>query len=332
MNKDYLLLKNMYSLLDAGYSIEETLSLCQQMLHHSVIDEMLKQLNHGESIETILLQSSLPHLFLEYFRFFQNKNCLSEAIKKSLDICVMKENYQNQLKSQLTYPSILMTFLFLFSLFVVFVLLPNVNQLFLSFQIEKSIIIQILFSFFYIMPGCIIFAVVLALYLVLRLIYGLKHKLYKIIELYLKWPVFKQILQKYFSLKFALYFHELLNEDMDGAMIIQILNEQMTDSDLKIVLYEINNRLYGGENLEEILEDFEYFDQLFISFFQMYMKNPQQKNALSYYIQSTYEYLDYWVKRFLKYLIPAVYCFVAIFVITIYIAIIIPMMNSISNL
>ena len=332
MNKDYLLLKNMYSLLDAGYSIEETLSLCQQMLHHPAIYEMLKQLDHGESIETVLLQSSLPHLFQEYFRFFQNKNCLSEAIKKSLDICMMKEDYQNQLKSQLTYPSILMTFLFLFSLFVVLVLLPNVNQLFLSFQIEKSIVIQILFAFFYIMPCLIILAVFLSLYLIFRLVYGLKHKLYKVIELYLKWPVFKTILQKYFSLKFALYFHELLNEDMDSTRIIQVLNEQMTDSDLKIVLYEMNNRLYGGENLEEILEDFEYFDQLFISFFQMYMKNPQQKKALSYYIQATYEYLDYWIKRFLKYLIPAVYCFVAIFVITIYIAIIIPMMNSISNL
>lgn len=128
MNKDYLLLKNLYGLLEAGYSIEEALHLCQQMIHYHVIDEMLEQLNHGESIENILLNSSLPHLFCEYFRF-QNKNCLSEAIKKSLDICIMKEEYQNKLKSKLTYPSILVTFLFLFSLFVVFMLLPNVNQL-----------------------------------------------------------------------------------------------------------------------------------------------------------------------------------------------------------
>ena len=86
MNKDYLLLKNLYSLLESGYSIEETLCLCQQMIHHPVVDDMLKQLNQGEAVETILLQSSLPDLFQEYFRFFQNKNCLSEAIKKSLDI------------------------------------------------------------------------------------------------------------------------------------------------------------------------------------------------------------------------------------------------------
>lgn len=332
MNKDYLLLKNLYSLLEAGYSIEEALHLCQQMIHHPVSDEMLKSLNQGESIEKILLRSSLPQLFIEYFQFFQNKNCLSEAIKKSLDICIMKENYQNKLKSQLTYPSILLTFLFFFSLFVVFILLPNVNQLFISFQIKKTLIIQLLFCFFYIMPGFIIISTFLIIFLILRLIYGLNHKLYKIIELYLKWPVFRTALKKYFSLKFALYFHELVNEDIDSTHAIEILNDQMIDSDLKIVLYEMNNRLYGGENIEEILEDFEYFDELFISFFQMFMKNPQQKQSLSYYIQVTFEYFDYWVNRFLKFLIPAIYCFVAIFVITIYIAIVIPMMNSISNL
>ena len=312
MNKDYLLLKNLYGLLEAGYSIEEALRLCQQMIHYHVIDEMLEQLNHGESIENILLNSSLPHLFCEYFRFFQNKNCLSEAIKKSLDICIMKEEYQNKLKSKLTYPSILVG---TFSVLPFFIFL-----------------IEILFGFFYFIPSFIIGAVFIALYLVLRLIYALKHKLYRIIEMYLKWPIFKLILQKYFSLKFALYFHELLSEDIDSTSVISILNEQMTDSDLKIILYEINNRLYGGENLEEILEDFEYFDDLCISFFQMYMKNPQQRHSLSYYIQVTYEYLDYCIERFLKYLIPMIYGFVAIFVITIYIAIIIPMMNSISNI
>lgn len=332
MNKDYLLLKNIYSLMEAGYSIEETLRLCQEMLHHPKINDMLKKLNDGESIENILLNSSLPKLFCEYFCFFQNKNCLSEAIKKSLDICIVKADYQNKIKSKLTYPAILMTFLFFFSLFVIFMLLPNVNQLFNSFQIEKSLFIHILFTFFYLFPCFIIGIVCISIYLCLKLIYALHHKSYRVIEKYLNWPIFRSIIQKYFSLKFAIYFHELLSEELDTTSIISILNEQMNDSDLKIVLYEMNNRLYGGEELEEILKDFEYFDQLFLSFFQMFMKNPQQNQSLSYYIQITFEYMDYWINRFLKFLVPTVYCFVAIFVITIYIAIIIPMMNSVSNI
>lgn len=62
------------------------------------------------------------------------------------------------------------------------------------------------------------------------------------------------------------------------------------------------------------------------------MKNPTQHDSLIYYIQLTYDQIDLWIASFLKYLIPSIYSFVAVFVITIYISIIIPMMNIISEI
>lgn len=332
MNKDYMFLKNLYTLLEAGYSVEDALNVCSYILKHPVIKEMQEQLAAGYSLERILSSVSLPKLFKEYFAFFQNKNCLSEAIEKSLDICITKQKYQNELKSKLTYPLVLLVFLFLFSIFVVFILLPNVNQLFDSFQIQKSMIIQSLFVFFYIMPIILIVLSVGFIYAVFNLLFALKHKSSRTIEKYLNLPIFKVIIQKYFSLKFAVYYHELLKEEMDTATIIALLSEQMNDSDIKIVLYEMNNRIQEGESLENILEDFEYLDPLFLSFFQMYIRNPIQGESLAYYIQITYEQIDLWISQFLKYLIPSVYAFVAIFVITIYISIVIPMMNVISDI
>ena len=332
MNKEYLFLKNLYTLLNAGYTFEEALMICQRIFYLPIIDDMLEELKKGEAIDNVLLSHSLPTLFKEYFYFFKNKNCLSEAIEKTLHICMMRQDYQNQLKSKLTYPLILMTFLFLFSIFVGGILLPNVTQLFDSFQIQKSFMIQIMFTFFYLIPFLIMIAVFLISFLLIRLYYALKKKSYLIIEWYLHLPVFKVCLQKYFSLKFAIYYHELLQEEIDSATIIQLLNDQMTESDLKIVLYEMYNRLHEGEALEDILNDFEYFDPLFLSFFQMYIKNPIQKQSISHYIELTYQQIDVWISQFLKYLVPSIYGFVAIFVITIYVSIIIPMMNVISDI
>ncbi|MCD7950853.1 MAG: type II secretion system F family protein [Erysipelotrichaceae bacterium] len=332
MNKDYLFLKNLYTLLDSGYNMEEALIICDHIMHHDVIAEMLMKMQLGEDLQTIILESHMPKLFLEYFRFFQNKNSLSEAISKSLNICMMNEEYRQKLKAKLTYPLILLTFLFLFSIFVVFFLLPQVNQLFTSFGIQKGVLISIMFTFFNLLPLLIIGTSGTLIFMAFRLIIALKHKSYRIIEWYLRLPIFGICLQKYFSLKFALYYQELLQEEIDSATIINMLNEQMTETDLKIVLYEINNRLSEGEALEDILEDFEYFDSLFISFFQMYITNPTQKDSLSHYIKLTYEQIDFWIAQLLKYLIPAIYVFVAVFVITIYISIIIPMMNVISDI
>ena len=332
MNKDYLFLKNFYTLLEAGYSIEETLMISKQIFHHVSIDDMLLKLHEGMALDEILLHSDFPKTFKEYFQFYKNKNCLSVAISKSLDVCLSKENYENQLKSKLTYPIVLIVFLFLFSIFVVFVLLPNVNQLFVSFQIERSLPMKILFGFFYLFPLLIFILGIILIVMIVELIHALNHKQYKVIEKYLKFPFISSFLQKYFSLKFAVYYQELLDEEMDSVSIIRLLNDQMNESDLKIMLYEINNRLYEGETLEEILKDFDYFDELFISFFEMYIKNPSEHQSLQHYIQMTYQQIDLWIATFLKYLIPSIYVFVAVFVISIYISIIIPMMNIISDI
>ncbi len=55
-----------------------------------------------------------------------------------------------------------------------------------------------------------------------------------------------------------------------------MLNENMTQSDIKIVLYEIYTRLKEGEQLENIIDGFPYFDHLFVSMYKMYLKNPKK--------------------------------------------------------
>lgn len=332
MSKDILFLENLYTLLDAGYSIHESLLLCYQILHDDTIMKMIDKLKMGEDFSTILLKSSLPQVFKEYFSFYQNKNLLSQSIEKSLSIYKIQKNFLSKMKSQLTYPCILLVFLMLFSIFVVFFLLPQVNQLFVSFDIEKSMMIKIVFFLFHIVPIIIICIICFLLLMIIHLIYGLKHKKHHVIELYLKMPFLHVLLEKYFSLKFCIYYQELAQEDTDCATIISMLNQQMVKSDLKIVLYEMENRLYEGEAIEDILKDFEYFDELFLTFFEMYLQNPAQHQSLSHYIELTYQQLEHWVSLFLKYLIPSIYSFVAVFVITIYISIVIPMMNIISDI
>ncbi len=332
MNKMILFLDNFYTLLQSGYSVEETLGLCQLILKTSFIHDMEDRLKNGDNIYQILIQGPFPRVFKEYLAFYKNKNCLSEAIEKSLKIYKMQEEYKEKLKSQLTYPIILLLFLFLFSIFIVIILLPNVYALFDSFQIKKSLFIEIMFSIFHFFPIIFIGLSLCVFVMIFQLINGLRHKRFKTIEFYLRMNGMKIVLQKYFSLKFVMYYHELALEDIDSAHIIQILNEQMNESDIKIVLYELNNRILEGESIEGVLDDFEYLDPLFLTFFKMYIQNPTQQHSLQQYIDLTYQQLDQWITQFLKYMIPLIYGFVALFVISIYISIIIPMMNVISDI
>ena len=237
------------------------------------------------------------------------RSTISDAIKNSLKIYNEIISIRKKLTAQMTYPLILIVFLLFFSLFATFILFPKVTSLFSSFGMNPSLSFSILFFIIRLIPILIIGILVA-----------------------LKVPFLKKYIQKYFTFKFCLYFNELLEDHIDSNTIITMLNENMTQSDIKIVLYEIYTRLKEGEQLENIIDGFPYFDHLFVSMYKMYLKNPEEIGSMRGYLDISQEQITYAVNKFTKFFVPIVYGFVAFFVITIYVAVIIPMMNVIGDI
>ena len=142
----------------------------------------------------------------------------------------------------------------------------------------------------------------------------------------------RRLIQKYYSLKFALYYNELLINGYDSTDIIVMLYEQIDDSDIKMIIYEIYRQVLEGEALEDIINDFEYFEPLFIAYFKLLIHDNQKDKSLDNYLRVSIDTLHMKVTRLIKLFVPIIYCFVAGFVILVYVAIVIPMMNVVSNL
>ena len=62
------------------------------------------------------------------------------------------------------------------------------------------------------------------------------------------------------------------------------------------------------------------------------IQNSHENQSLENYIQLTFMQLNQFVSKFIKIIVPLIYGFVATFVIVVYVSIIIPMMNVVSNL
>ena len=332
MNNDLLFLENLSNLLEQGYGIEETLKICKDIADHPSIDCILQKIYDGENLTDALLDPQLPALFIEFFTFFSMRSTVSEAIKNSLRIYNEIYTIKKNIIAQLTYTIILLVFLLFFSLFATFVLFPKVTTLFDSFGMNPSLSFSILFGVIRCIPILIIGLFMVSIVFIVHFFISLKKKKYWIIERYLKVPFLRKYIQKYFTFKFCLYFNELLEDHIDSNTIITMLNERMAQSDIKIVLYEIYSRLKEGEQLEDIIDGFVYFDHLFVSMYKMFLKNPEKIGSMKTYLDISQDQIRYVVNRFTKFFVPIVYGFVAFFVITIYIAVIIPMMNVIGDI
>ncbi len=205
--------------------------------------------------------------------------------------------------------------------------------MFVEFNISPSIITRIIFKLFEIIPIIVIFIILSFTVFFTISIYAIKRKYFKLIDLLIeKIVLIRRLIQKYYSLKFALYYNELLINGYDSTDIIVMLYEQIDDSDIKMIIYEIYRQVLEGEALEDIINDFEYFEPLFIAYFKLLIHDNQKDNSLDNYLRVSIDTLHMQVTRLIKLFVPIIYCFVAGFVILVYVAIVIPMMNVVSNL
>lgn len=111
-----------------------------------------------------------------------------------------------------------------------------------------------------------------------------------------------------------------------------MLNKQIGDSDIKMIVYEIYQEVLQGKDLELIVENFSYFDHFFKEYFKLLLLDTTHDKSLSTYIESTIQLIHHNITKFIKCFIPITYGFVTMFVVSVYISIILPMMDIINVL
>lgn len=333
MNDDYRLLENIAIFLNQGYLIEDILELCQAVSNNSNIKLIKEALNDGNSLDEAIIQSNFNRLFIEFFKFFRLENNVSKAIFQSLKIWKKMSETKVKLKNQLTYPCILVVFLILFSFFIIYGLLPSVTQLFHEFNITPGFFTSLIFILFNAIPLLIIFLIIVIIVATTITIYAIKKQYYQLLDFLVQHVfIIKSIVRKYYSLKFALYYNELLEIGYDSTDIIVMLYQKIDDSDIKMLIYEIYLKILEGEDLEKIISEFIYFEPLLVSCFKLLYHDNRKHKSMSNYLNLSLDNLNHHISKIIKITVIFVYCFTAVFVIMVYIAIIIPMMNVVNNL
>ena len=221
----------------------------------------------------------------------------------------------------------------MFSLFIIYALLPSIMQLFIEFAIEPGFITKMMFILFKIIPLLILIILLCFSSACLITVYAIKKQYYQLIDFLVNhvWFIQKMI-QKYYSIKFALYYNELLINGYDTTDIVIMLYQQIDDSDIKMLIYEIYTQILKGESLEKIIINFNYVEPLFIASFKLLIHDNRANKSLDNYLKISLDILHFKISKVIKIIVPTICCFTATFVVLVYVSIVIPMMSVISNL
>ncbi|MGN1183372.1 MAG: type II secretion system F family protein, partial [Faecalibacillus sp.] len=242
-----------------------------------------------------------------------------------------KKEMKNTLIKKMTYPFCMLIFMFIFSIFIASYLLPQVENLFRDFQIEKSVLIQIVFILFHIIPYFMFLSFLTIIFISIYVYRHVKKIDFKVIDFFIhRTHIISYFLKKYYSLKFAIYYDELLQNKYDVTSIVEILYKKIDDSDIKMIIYELYHMIYNGLSVDDAIRQFDYFEEQFKFFYFMMNHSGGNKKSLKNYIDFVYMQIDLFLSKFVKIVVPLIYGFVASFVIIVYISIILPMMNIIT--
>lgn len=331
MKNSYLILETLADLLKNNSSLHDSLTIINELFPYSNASKVQELIKEGQSLTASFKLFTKDQLFIEFFDFYLQTSSVHEAIEKALIISQKKSQLKNTLVKSLIYPSMLILGILFFSIVATFFIQPQFNNFMMSFNIQRTILNTIVLNMLFCMPIILCLSIVIIIGWSIYFIYFLKSNKFTQIKWWLKIPLFKQCLQKYISLKFCLFYKELIYLNNDLKTITEILHNKVEDELIKMIIYEIKQELIQGKHIEHIIVHQDIFEDYFKLIFKLSLHHSYPYQMLNQYYTTTLNLIDLRLKQFISFLVTSIYAFVGIYVVGIYLGMIVPMMGMIDN-
>jgi competence protein ComGB len=268
-----------------------------------------------------------------YVYFAEQHGSFAEALLEGSSLALVKENDRKKLLKLLQYPALL-TFItgFLF-VFVQKSLLPKFTSLFQSMSLEANFFMKVLYSFDEYFP---IFMTGLVLLLAAGAIYYFfvfrKVSILQQRSLLVRIPIVGRILKLLFTHYFSVQLSFLL---AGGISVLEALN--LFEKNHRLPFYSqlgmvIKQKLLTGENLESILVSFPFFEKEFPMIIKHGQENGKLEQELLFFSEHCMLNMEERIEKSLKMIQPVLYLFIGFLVVSMYLAILLPMFQLLDGI
>lgn len=316
--------------LERGYPILDSLDLLSLYQNKVVFKEMKREMLKGKSLQEVLLDFSVDQDWLEYFLFISQFATLTKAMQGASALLKTKEKFAELLKQRLRYPLCLMIGMVLFAIATKNLLLPQLENLLLSFNLNSKLALS--YQLILYLPFGLIVLSFLSFALVFNVVSMVKRRNFQKLQQQLYLPVIGKLLQYYYSIKFASYFATLTLYVNGLKDTISLMYEKMTHSDLMVVIYPMKKSLEDGASLISCIDNCPFFHESFKKHFLLLYEMGKSFERLNDYVFQSSILLERKLTLWMKIVVSLIYGFTGFFIIAIYLVLMMPMMNMAANL
>lgn len=324
-------LRRIGELLSRGYPIAaaiESVSFHLPSTKKAEMAECLVELKKGLAFHEVLVKLGFHTDLIGYVYFAEQHGSFSEALLEGSSMAIRKAKDVHSLFKLLRYPLVLFIITCFLFIFVEKSLLPKFTNLFRSMNLEANFFTRVVYAFGSYFPALAISFLILAFLLAIYYwfffrkmsVLNQKSKLARI-------PFLGHILKLLYTHYFATQLSFLLSGGVSISEALLLFETNDNQPFYSELAKQVKLKLVTGEHLETILRTYTFFEIELSLIIKHGQENGKLEQELLFYSKHCMALLEEIMEKGLKAIQPILYLFIGFLIVSIYLAILLPMFH-----
>ena len=336
VNEQATFLKRTGDLLLRGYPIAEAIESIALQLPANRKEELygcLAELKQGSPFHVVVNNLSFHKDLVGYIYFAEQHGSFAEALLEGSELALLKDKDLQKLLKLLQYPLLLMFITGFLFIFIENTLLPRFTTLFSSLGLKENFFTKVLYAFDHYFPTAI--CAVLTILCLTSVYYFMVFRKLPILKqraLLVRIPIVGRILKLLFTHYFAIQLSFLLSGGISVSEALSLFEKNQRQPFYSKVAEEIKIKLVTGENLATIIASFLFFEKEFPMIIKHGQENGKLEQELLFFSRHCVTSMEERIEKSFKTIQPILYIFIGCLVVSMYLAILLPMFHLLDSI
>lgn len=336
VNEQAGFLKRIGELLARGYPIAaaiESISLHLPNHRKEELNDCLEELKRGLAFHDALDKLGFQKDLIGYVYFAEQHGSFSEALLEGSSLAQIKDKDLHKLLKLLQYPICLIFITGFLFVFVENTLLPRFTTLFTSLGLEANFFTKVIYSFDNYFP--ILILALLAIITLTAIYYFFIFRKFSILKqrsLLVRLPILGRILKLLFTHYFSIQLSFLLSGGISVSEALLLFEQNERQTFYSELGKKIKLKLVTGEQLETIIATFSFFEKDFPRIVKHGHENGKLEQELLFFSKHCLSMMEDMIEKSLKTIQPILYLLIGFLVVSMYLAILLPMFHLLDGI
>jgi competence protein ComGB len=328
-------LKRTGELLKRGYSLAEAIESLSHYLERKRwgdIQNSLFTLKEGYPLYMILNNLNFNKELVSYVYFAEQHGSLADAVLEGSEIVLKRDSDYKRIKKLASYPLFLVLLTGVLFFFIERILLPKFSSLFLDMKLNPNIFMKAINFTASLLPY-LLTSIIIASLLMIAYYYWFFRKLTPFRQklLLIKLPMAGKFIKLFNTHFYAAQLSYLLAGGLSILDAFKIFEQNGKDPFLMDIGRNTITKLAKGEPLELVIASYPFFEKELSRIIKHGQDNAKLDQELYFYSRHCLSQLEERTEKLMKIIQPLLFSFLGLLIVSLYLAILLPMFQLIQG-